>query len=305
MAKYHVNQETGRYGVCEAQPGNCPVAGEENHFDNKDTAVKASESRLAEIHGGTITAMKKEAKFHKKGTDPFHKEKMQSGVHFDTKEEAANAQPNISLDYLNKSVRNEELGGLPLKTEEFNSAMDSVVSEGVDRMADDVYNDLLMDAPEVSPGSWNEPPEHMEAELNIDEDGYKYITKNSSQRFLKENPGVLDEAFAAGYPFTKDREEASKIIANDVIVILDGDDALGDEAFQSLEKNLGEEKAKEIYSKIESKAYPENGFYKGNDRYNLSLHPFVEEGKSTKYSTEFQFGPDPLELKRIRSLDKD
>lgn len=52
--KFHVNQETGNYGKCTAEPGNCPLGGDtgtDNHYTSKNDAVMASEKVLENIHG--------------------------------------------------------------------------------------------------------------------------------------------------------------------------------------------------------------------------------------------------------------
>jgi len=62
MAKFHVNSETGQYGTCKAKPGNCPVGGEDQHFQNKKDTIQASEKILAEKHGSIASIKKKDRK---------------------------------------------------------------------------------------------------------------------------------------------------------------------------------------------------------------------------------------------------
>lgn len=46
MAQVHINSSTNQIGVCEAQPGNCPVGGDGDHFGSRQEAEKELERRL-------------------------------------------------------------------------------------------------------------------------------------------------------------------------------------------------------------------------------------------------------------------
>ena len=46
MTQVHINSSTHQIGVCEAQPGNCPVGGDGDHFGSRQEAEKALEGRL-------------------------------------------------------------------------------------------------------------------------------------------------------------------------------------------------------------------------------------------------------------------
>lgn len=56
--KYHVNVETGRYGECTAQQGNCPLKNSAEHFNSKEEAVQKSEQVLSEKYGVTKSLKK-------------------------------------------------------------------------------------------------------------------------------------------------------------------------------------------------------------------------------------------------------
>lgn len=47
MAKYHVNRETGKVGICEARKGRCPFGSPEEHFPTEELALKAYESLMS------------------------------------------------------------------------------------------------------------------------------------------------------------------------------------------------------------------------------------------------------------------
>lgn len=47
MARYHLRKD-GMPGECQAQPGRCPLGGEESHFADKLAALAAAEEKLRE-----------------------------------------------------------------------------------------------------------------------------------------------------------------------------------------------------------------------------------------------------------------
>lgn len=47
MAKYHINPETGKTGLCSAREGNCPLAGGSEHYPTEDAARAAYEDKMA------------------------------------------------------------------------------------------------------------------------------------------------------------------------------------------------------------------------------------------------------------------
>lgn len=50
MARYHVSED-GKVRKCNAQPGNCPIGGDDEHYPNKEAAEKAAEEKLAQEYG--------------------------------------------------------------------------------------------------------------------------------------------------------------------------------------------------------------------------------------------------------------
>lgn len=56
---YHVNKETGEYGICKATVQQCPVGSVEMHTQDKEQAIYMSEVVLADMYGITETVKKK------------------------------------------------------------------------------------------------------------------------------------------------------------------------------------------------------------------------------------------------------
>lgn len=50
MAKYHIKKD-GTPGVCRAKNGNCPLGGNENHFDSMEAAQDAAQERMEQEFG--------------------------------------------------------------------------------------------------------------------------------------------------------------------------------------------------------------------------------------------------------------
>jgi len=50
MAKFHINKH-GVPAPCRAKPGNCPLGGDETHFDNKEEAQKFIDKKNEKEHG--------------------------------------------------------------------------------------------------------------------------------------------------------------------------------------------------------------------------------------------------------------
>lgn len=47
---YHIKSD-GLPGICKAKPGNCPLGGQNDHYENKEEALKAGQERLERIYG--------------------------------------------------------------------------------------------------------------------------------------------------------------------------------------------------------------------------------------------------------------
>lgn len=63
MDKFHIGKN-GLPSICKAKQGNCPLGGEENHFNTKQEAYKAVENRLEEKYK-TLSSEGKVAKYSK------------------------------------------------------------------------------------------------------------------------------------------------------------------------------------------------------------------------------------------------
>jgi len=47
MAKYHINNETGKIGLCKSTQGKCPFGGADNHFTSLAGAAQAYEEKMS------------------------------------------------------------------------------------------------------------------------------------------------------------------------------------------------------------------------------------------------------------------
>lgn len=101
--KYHVNTETGDMGKCSAKPGNCPVAGGADHFDDREEAAVRSEKILAEKYGTFKTVS--------------HTQKLVQSIKPNEKDYYL---PQTSLKHMDKAVKT--LSGGPLTTKEISKA---------------------------------------------------------------------------------------------------------------------------------------------------------------------------------------
>lgn len=63
MDKFHIGKN-GLPSICKAKQGNCPLGGEENHFNTKQEAYKAVENRLDQQYN-TLSSSEKVAKYPK------------------------------------------------------------------------------------------------------------------------------------------------------------------------------------------------------------------------------------------------
>lgn len=60
MNKFHINPETGRVNICRATVKECPVSGQENHYETKAEAYAAREQSLTAELGTFAAPVKKE-----------------------------------------------------------------------------------------------------------------------------------------------------------------------------------------------------------------------------------------------------
>lgn len=237
--RYHVNKETGTVGKCEAAPGNCPVSDEQNHFTNEKEAHQAKERILTEKYGATATISKEG--FRKRETkSPFEAEHMHdSSEHYDTEEKAKKAYEE---DFIRKNG-NPEYGNIPYTTEEMESAVDEMSEDTIDRIGDEIHDNLNYDAQIINHGSYMSPPEYAEYDLDMDYDDYKFAMKNTVKRLLDNKPNLLDGMMKkTGYPFTDDPKEGAKIITKDLLGLIDQNGHLEiEEPFKEYIEKTGDE----------------------------------------------------------------
>jgi hypothetical protein len=65
MAKFHINQSTGKVARCVATVQECPIGGE--HFDSKEAAYAGRENSLEKLHGNFASVFKSTEKEFKVG----------------------------------------------------------------------------------------------------------------------------------------------------------------------------------------------------------------------------------------------
>lgn len=297
MAKYHVNEETGTVGVCTAEEGKCPVSGVQNHFDNVVEAHAAKEKILVEKHGVTVS-MNKKQKFHKNTGKDLHT--TEESEHYETKEEAQKAfEKSDAAKNLNDLKKKNEYGNISYSNEEMNTAVNAVADESLEKVLSDVDDEIGYNATPIYPGNYYQPPEYQDKEIELDEESYKEYMNLTVKKFLQDNSDSINNLTKeTGYPFTDDRKEASKIIAKDVLGVLDGDEALGIEPFESVKEKYGEEKAGKLVADIYDKAYPDDD----TKRYAGEFQPEHDhEGDSKSgYMAYFSAGPNDKAFRKLK-----
>jgi len=294
MAKYHINEETGKVGICTAGDGNCPVSAAQNHFDNVTEAHAAKERILAEKHGVTVS-MNKKQKFHKSTGKDFHT--VEESKHYATEEEAKKAaQKSDVAQKLNNSSNKKEYGNIDYSNEEMSTAVNAVADEALEKVLSDVDDEIGYNASPIYSGNYYQPPEYQENEIEVDEESYKEYMNLTVKKFLQDNSDSLNNLMKkTGYPFTDDRKEASKTIAKDVLGMLDGDEAFGIAPFESLDGNKdSEELVKDLYDK----AYPDDDI----KRYSGEFQPeYDHEGNSKRGDVAyFSAGPNDKAFRKLK-----
>lgn len=57
MARFHI-RENGDPGSCSAEPGNCPLGGNSDHYGSREEALKGAEAKLSAAYSGGLSSIK-------------------------------------------------------------------------------------------------------------------------------------------------------------------------------------------------------------------------------------------------------